>query len=269
MRQFWSNRLRLPDSVTRLTMSLETPEALRGELMLFADNLQLWKFMRKDHKTLSWLEEGEGRSVETWTGSSILNAQRWLRYEAQPEQIDYVIVSLTWGLDNAIPQHDDPVLDNQAVPPMSTRGPGNRDNPRETGAAVWVNELIAAGVPKGTPREATLEIVRAYRRREGATADQHAPDWHSTNSLGDRAVGRDEDEKKDEGVLDETETREFHHGDLQSHGEQFGGYKTRYEHDYHMEEIKRYMEMRKTDPDAAEAYKKGLDFWLMDRPCEF
>ncbi|BCR83636.1 uncharacterized protein ACHE_11038S [Aspergillus chevalieri] len=108
----WVNEIRLPDSVTYFTVDFEMIERRKDEVNLIAnDAVKKWFFERRDGAILTACKEDI--SVSTWTGSSILGGQRWVRDEIRPGQLDYHVVTVIWKLRQRgdCPPHPCPNLD--------------------------------------------------------------------------------------------------------------------------------------------------------------
>lgn len=93
----WVNKIRLPDSVTYFTVDFEMIEKRKDEVNLIANEaVKKWFFERRDCAILA--ARTEDISVSTWTGSSVLGGERWVRDEIGPGQLDYHVVTVTWKL---------------------------------------------------------------------------------------------------------------------------------------------------------------------------
>ncbi|KAG8629400.1 hypothetical protein KVT40_003265 [Elsinoe batatas] len=253
----WSQDSQFPATVTKFTMHLETVSRKKNEVLLITDELGRWVFRRKDSKILHWLGKDDGQTERTWTGYSTLNAQRWLRDEARPEQIDYTIISLTWGLSNSNRSISSERVQNLVIEPLASRNPISHITPEENGDAVCVDELKAANIPKGTDKDKTLELCRDYRQRNSLSSIHHASHYERD------VAGRDEDEKT-ANVVDETEDRDDDDGEVlfeESHDGKYGGQNTFYGILYGKAHFNHYLELMQTDRQAAKLYLRTL-------PCE-
>ena len=159
----WVNKIRLPNSVTHFTVDFEMIERRKDEVNLIANNaVEKWFFERKDGASLT--ARKEDISVSTWTGSSVLGGQRWVRDEIRPGQLDYYIVTVTWKLrqKDSCPPHPCPNLDVprdfvQAIPPFSG-----------TDSIDW-SDLREANVSLDTPAVEAWRAIREFHRaRAGA-----------------------------------------------------------------------------------------------------
>ncbi|KAF2227524.1 hypothetical protein BDZ85DRAFT_254444 [Elsinoe ampelina] len=253
----WSQDSHFPDTITEFTMHLETVSRKKNEVLLVADELGRWIFGRKDSKLLHWLGKDDGLTERTWTGNSTLNAQRWLRDETRPEQIDYTIISLTWGLSNSDSGISSERFQNLVIDPLASRNPISHITPEENGDAVCVDELKAANVPKGTDKDKTLELCREYRQRNSLSFIHHASHYERD------VAGRDDDENT-ASVVDETEDRDDDDGEVffeESHDGKYGGQNTFYGIIYGKQHFSHYLDLMQTDCQAAELYLRTL-------PCE-
>lgn len=93
----WVNRIRPPGSVTHFTVEFEMLERRKDEVNLITnDAAEKWFFERRDGAILT--ARKEDMSVSTWTGSSVLSHDRWVRDEVRPGQLDYHVVTVAWKL---------------------------------------------------------------------------------------------------------------------------------------------------------------------------
>lgn len=79
------NGIRLLDSVTSFTLDFEMIDRRKDEVNLIANDAILTACK-------------EDISVSTWTGSSVLGGQRWVRDVIRPGQLDYHVVTVTWKM---------------------------------------------------------------------------------------------------------------------------------------------------------------------------
>lgn len=154
----WVNYIRLPDSVTHFTVDFEMIERRKNEVNLIAqDAVDKWFFERRDGAILTASKEDV--SVSTWTGSSVLGKQRWVRDENRPGQLDYHVVTVTWRLqktaDEEGPHRPCPNLD---VPGDFVQAP-----PPFTGTpSISVNTLRDARVSLDTPAAEAWQAFMHY-----------------------------------------------------------------------------------------------------------
>ncbi|EYE90721.1 uncharacterized protein EURHEDRAFT_417144 [Aspergillus ruber CBS 135680] len=152
----WVNRIRLPDSVTYFTVDFEMIERRKDEVNLIAnDAVEKWFFERKDGAILT--ARKEDMSVSTWTGSSVLGGQRWVRDEVRPGQLDYHVVTVTWKLEqrNDCPPRPCPNLDVprdfiQACPPFTQTD------------SIHLRNLQDANVSLDTPAAEAWQAMQQY-----------------------------------------------------------------------------------------------------------
>lgn len=107
----WVNKLRLPASVTRLSMDFESIEQRKAEIdYISSEAAAKWHFKREDGVVLTH----RSSKVSKWTGSSILGQKRWIRDEARSGELDYHVVTVTWKPSGSpslkVPLHECPSL---------------------------------------------------------------------------------------------------------------------------------------------------------------
>lgn len=84
-----------PSSVQEIVVEYESLESRWAEAELLMRRAATeWYFQRKDGVFLT--AEYTRPKLQTWTGCSTLNDTRWIRDEARPNELDYVVVSYTW-----------------------------------------------------------------------------------------------------------------------------------------------------------------------------
>ncbi|KAF7113945.1 hypothetical protein CNMCM5793_006128 [Aspergillus hiratsukae] len=153
-------RIYFPGSVTRFSMDLESIERRRGEINYIANEAaEKWFFRRNDGRFLT--ADKADMSVSRWTGSSILNGQRWLRDEIRPGQLDYHVVTVVWRVSPGLAEAPLPTPYPKAAIPRDFQRP----TPSFTlGASVAVLKLQQANIALNTPAEETWAALEAHQR---------------------------------------------------------------------------------------------------------
>lgn len=175
----WVNKIRLPNSVTHFTVDFEMIERRKDEVNLIAqDAVDKWFFERRDGAILT--ARKEGISVSTWTGSSVLGNNRWVRDENRPGQLDYHIVTVTWKLQQKegsdrlrrpCPNLDVPA-DFVQAPPQFTES-----------SSIHVHYLREAGVSLETPAaEAWRAVVNRFIQEHDVDMDSEPQDESEPDS---------------------------------------------------------------------------------------
>ncbi|KAF7136729.1 hypothetical protein CNMCM5793_006047 [Aspergillus hiratsukae] len=156
----WVDRIYLPESVTRFSMDFESIERRRGEVNYIANEAaEKWFFRRKDGKFLT--ADKADMFVSRWTGSSILNGQRWLRDEVRPGQLDYDVVTVVWRVSPGLAEAPLPMPCPKVAIPRDFQRPA----PSFTlGASVTVLQLQRANIALDTPAEETWAALEAHQR---------------------------------------------------------------------------------------------------------
>ncbi|RHZ66716.1 uncharacterized protein CDV56_103372 [Aspergillus thermomutatus] len=156
----WVDQICFPESVTRFSMDFESIERRKGEIEYIANEAaEKWFFRRKDGKFLT--ADKADMSVSRWTGSSILNGQRWLRDEVRPGQLDYHVVTVVWRVSPGLAEAPLPTPCPKIEIPRNFQRPAPPLTPR---AYVTVPELQQANIALDTPAEETCAALEAHQR---------------------------------------------------------------------------------------------------------
>ncbi|GFF43116.1 hypothetical protein IFM58399_06837 [Aspergillus lentulus] len=156
----WVNMICFPESVTRFSMDFESIERRRDEVEYIANAAaEKWFFRRKDGKFLT--ADKADMSVSRWTGSSILNGQRWLRDEVRPGQLDYYVVTVVWKVAPELAEASLPTPCPTVEVPQDFHQPAP---PFTAADCVSVAELEDASIAPDTPAEKTWFLLEARRR---------------------------------------------------------------------------------------------------------
>ncbi|KAF7182922.1 hypothetical protein CNMCM7691_002666 [Aspergillus felis] len=172
----WVNKIRFPESVAQFSMDFESIERRKDEVEYIANEAaEKWFFQRKDGRFLT--ADKADMSVSRWTGSSILNRERWLRDEVRPGQLDYYVVTVVWRVSPGLAEAPFPTPCPTVKIPLDFQ---RQVPPFTLGASVKVAELEDANIALDTPAEETWVALQAYRRamyEARSDADQDYDLW--------------------------------------------------------------------------------------------
>lgn len=158
----WVDRIRFPESVARFSMDFESIERRKDEVEYIANKAaEKWFFRRKDGKFLT--ADKADMSVSRWTGSSILNGQRWLRDEVRPGQLDYHVVTVVWRVSPGLAEAPLPTPCPKVEVPRDSQRPAPPFIPE---VYVTVAQLEEANIvlDTHTPTEETWAALEAHQR---------------------------------------------------------------------------------------------------------
>lgn len=155
----WGECMRLPASVSKFTLELESLERRKDEVDYIARRAaDEWQFRRTDN--VSMLADSSQISVSRWTGCSVLGGRRWVRDEARPGQLDYYLAKTTWR----------PLQESRPAPPggnPSLAVKWKRQMPRSLGYEfIFNSELEELGIPLSTPAEKAVAEYAAATVQE-------------------------------------------------------------------------------------------------------
>jgi hypothetical protein len=199
IRSPWVEICRLPDSVSEFCIELESLQRKKNQIDWIADEMvRNWFFLKEDGTVMAAGEEGF--RVDTWSGSSTWEGERWVRDETRPGTNEYYVKTVTWKPNKEMTERPKPR--DLSVPesfPVVSRGRSN----------VSVRLLSAADVPSGLSADETL-------RRLGEWESDHVRD-HGIESLqmvaagGEQAILGNNDEN--DGSTDDSEQEVEEDGD--------------------------------------------------------
>lgn len=184
----WVNHIRFPESVTHFTMDFEMIERRKDEVKLIANEAaKKWFFKRRDNKILT--ASVDDISESTWTGSSVLGDERWIRDEARPGQLDYLVVTVTWKLQPkaSVPKRSCPDLGVpdgyfQPFPPFPPQ------------ASIHVDDLRRFNVSLDTRAVDAWSTVQRGYLDEDSDSDSESDDDDDDDSDSDSEDGGDSDD---------------------------------------------------------------------------
>ncbi|KAF7131114.1 hypothetical protein CNMCM5793_004101 [Aspergillus hiratsukae] len=156
----WVDRICFPESVAWFSMDFESIERRKDEVEFIANEAaEKWFFRRKDGRFLT--ADKADMSVSRWTGSSILNGQRWLRDEVRPGQLDYHVVTVVWRVSPGLAEAPLPTPCPKVEIPRDFRRPAPTFTPQ---AYVNVAQLEEANIALDTPAEETWAALQEHQR---------------------------------------------------------------------------------------------------------
>jgi len=188
----WINRVKLPPSVTRFCIDIESIERRKDEVDWMAGEMaNKWQFTRADGTRM--LAAKSDTTVSRWTGSSILGERRWIRDEVVPGQLQYYFATVTWRPSNesADQRHFNPSL----------RVDWSRPSPPDFQWS-YIDEsyLEDAGIEMTVPAEQVVAKCIADGYREGRTypyfesEDESEFDDDDSSDEDNEEVSSDEDD---------------------------------------------------------------------------
>ena len=187
----WVNECRFPSSLMEISVELESLQRKKPQIDEIASQMvEGWHFQKKDGTIMS--AKREDCSVDTWSGSSTWEEQRWIRDETKPETIEYYIKAVMWK----------PNIELTERPSASSLG-ASHNHPRiqSTREYLFSDNLKAAGIPPGLTADETLRRVEQWERGDPPSDPDTQYDNDGDEQYGD-GLAHDSDQADAEGDIE-------------------------------------------------------------------
>lgn len=187
----WVNNCRLPDSVKVFAMELESLQRKKPQVDDIAHQMvEGWSFLRKDETIMS--AKQEDCSVDTWSGSSTWEQERWIRDETKPDTNEYYVKTIRWKPNPRL---------TKCKSPCSLRASHTFAEIQSGRSYITTGQLEAAAVPLGLTADEAVRRVEAWERDnppfEGSEHGSDALDADSDDEHTDEHVEQDDEEDSD------------------------------------------------------------------------